>query len=1460
MSNVASSTPNTTTSTTVTTKDEITSENRTAELPLENIVEKYERTNKNGNDTEIVLTPKMFKETINEAIMQFARRINLANTVMDPNSTAGFGNKIIKEALKQESSQLGVSEVLLGGHNASTSRDMIQNILSNYTNELQNKTLSCFNETDEECQNRTNSLEAAGQTSDVLRLFEFFSKNKQDAPVNLRYDTNNQLIVDVTPPNTNLVEGDPVRKSIFGENSATSTTDAYGTPHLASATHYMPASSYLNYLTEARKKSLAMHSSPTLSAATPYHDAAEDASSSRKTNAVKDFITHMNKTTSQNNSSSAAPAVYGNVSVVPDSTESKKDTLNQSESTKDTLNQSESKKNTLNQSDSTTLPANSSLPIEKEYTQEQKQEASVPISSDADLNSTSSNITKTETESVIPPQDSAFTPVAKTDNSPCLENCSSPQIQEASTGDGDMQTLKKEDLSVETTVSDSSAAPAEPHSSVEQQRESSNAAIENPSLSNNTVTGSSLAELDKLPADKQPLLEAFINSLREQAASPSSVAIINTSDLQKAALTSTSSPEQALVQTAALIENIPDLDSPKETTESASIKKKKNPVSCPNGECSTKDNAVTRTFYPQPKVFHGPLLKNELLVSNTSTTNQLTKDQLPLVSHVNKVVHEKSTSVDEAKKRGKQYYCQDRPCFSLKDIWKMLHCDHPPCFKNIFSQSKQQQGVVNHRASTKQTLVSSKPTTKVYGNIPIQTWPQLSVKNTKVAREYAHIQTQNPYDIFENPQSFLEKRECACLRGQPTDTKCEERCIAALRNELAVLQKAEVAKPNPAAIKMPSVIRTKSPVIIMLNPNVKAKVEFPDKRTQKRKNGSKICSSWTYYPSFRCLHEYPTYSPIHKPKGVPFDGPYENCRTLQYPPYFKCFSNPLQVDVPDPRHKANAENKPQSNKMQTILNTIKKKLKIPSVLSKPTKKDSGDITRNPVMTSFNAFLMSSVPAKKNLQAITAKQKGIITSRNTKIVQNNQKQKAALPLTATHNNPSLGQKAKAEPVTKMMPYHPPVAAPMKAGLISPPYNYYANYPGPFYFVPYKAQIIPTLSAKTKLPIINKITPLQKSRDLGSSLLQTGRYTPKAPPMHTEAIAKILMGQHKPGVSLATRAKQMLSHQQAWNLMPKKVDTRNKKGGAINSTIGLSFARGQFSTYVNTLLSEKKVEEADLFKKILNVIMASPKSQKYNEAGGDPWQYIFPALKWIEEYETIWKPKYKSEKSKTELKAHEKEKIKKPIHISNDDMFALFEQKLKKPSVPIDTTKEKVNRKAEKTRPNVKVPLNVRSRKNGHAIVKATRILNSSKNVALHTSRKIPSIFKTNKVSHSNEKISSILRAIKALHPDLKISNDSYATKSIHGGAVVIDVKSTKKALPSKSKSIVHSTVNKTVDKKTNAAKSRHDNFAAPNMSKELIKDTLYETSSLLNDLVDEEEIHSLGFTTANTTNILSAKLL
>ena len=38
------------------------------------------------------------------------------------------------------------------------------------------------------------------------------------------------------------------------------------------------------------------------------------------------------------------------------------------------------------------------------------------------------------------------------------------------------------------------------------------------------------------------------------------------------------------------------------------------------------------------------------------------------------------------------------------------------------------------------------------------------------------------------------------------------------------------------------------------------------------------------------------------------------------------------------------------------------------------------------------------------------------------------------------------------------------------------------------------------------------------------------------------------------------------------------------------------------------------------------MSSPKSRKYNEAGGDPWKYIYPALKWVEEYENVWKPKF------------------------------------------------------------------------------------------------------------------------------------------------------------------------------------------------------------------------------------------
>ena len=38
------------------------------------------------------------------------------------------------------------------------------------------------------------------------------------------------------------------------------------------------------------------------------------------------------------------------------------------------------------------------------------------------------------------------------------------------------------------------------------------------------------------------------------------------------------------------------------------------------------------------------------------------------------------------------------------------------------------------------------------------------------------------------------------------------------------------------------------------------------------------------------------------------------------------------------------------------------------------------------------------------------------------------------------------------------------------------------------------------------------------------------------------------------------------------------------------------------------------------------MGSPKSRKYNEAGGDPWKYIYPALRWIEEYESVWKPKH------------------------------------------------------------------------------------------------------------------------------------------------------------------------------------------------------------------------------------------
>ena len=203
----------------------------------EHIEENIQKKVKQNNETQIVLTPKMFKDTLNEAILQFARRMKLGKHMHgEKNDSHTSSNDVEKHLTESKENSI---EEKHSDDSEKTKKQINQNESTglNETNksvtedsgtpshllstlggdEIHN--IRCINHT-AECLNQKNAAEPISATSDFLRLFEMFFTNKKIAPVNLRYDTNNQL-VDDNSPNVNIenstpqVDEDSVRKSIL---------------------------------------------------------------------------------------------------------------------------------------------------------------------------------------------------------------------------------------------------------------------------------------------------------------------------------------------------------------------------------------------------------------------------------------------------------------------------------------------------------------------------------------------------------------------------------------------------------------------------------------------------------------------------------------------------------------------------------------------------------------------------------------------------------------------------------------------------------------------------------------------------------------------------------------------------------------------------------------------------------------------------------------------------------------------------------------------------------------------------------------------------------------------------------------------------------------------------------------------------------------------------------------------
>ena len=138
--------------------------------------------------------------------------------------------------------------------------------------------------------------------------------------------------------------------------------------------------------------------------------------------------------------------------------------------------------------------------------------------------------------------------------------------------------------------------------------------------------------------------------------------------------------------------------------------------------------------------------------------------------------------------------------------------------------------------------------------------------------------------------------ECPCVNE--ADMMCRKRCLAAKEKQIA----ASKAKHKAAAASI-----IKNPIVVMIKPKTGGngkKVEGSIGGERNKTFTSRVCRSWTYFPYFTCLLESPISRPYVKAdNSPPFDGPYENCRTLPAFPFFKCYSNGLSEVLPAQRHK-----------------------------------------------------------------------------------------------------------------------------------------------------------------------------------------------------------------------------------------------------------------------------------------------------------------------------------------------------------------------------------------------------------------------------------------------------------------------------------------------------------------------------------------------------------------------------
>ena len=548
--------------------------------------------------------------------------------------------------------------------------------------------------------------------------------------------------------------------------------------------------------------------------------------------------------------------------------------------------------------------------------------------------------------------------------------------------------------------------------------------------------------------------------------------------------------------------------------------------------------AGTQTFFtennfPFHDVYNDLLSKNETRTSvnqplqyERSETNN-TSLTIPSVVNVHIKPHKNiSSNRFQLKTKKKGYYCQDRPCFSLKDIWKMLHCNHPPCFKNIFAGKYQRSDLnLSSSSSNKQPprLANIKKTNKLVQKSPYAgTSPKQNQRLVNDEPSAGPLQDQesqrvaivtlpvlNPKSsMYNNIHSTLEKNKCFCPNGQP-DVNCDRRClntpILPLNKQTTNLQHINTPQAQTNAMFHPAnLLNTKTPMISTLNQKVQAQVVVPKKRVTNQTREkvpfvSKICSSWTYYPNFRCISEYPIYTPLRKHKSSPYDGPYENCRTLPYLPFFKCYSNGLNLNVSAQRHKINKGGNKGNKIRNARLQILNKKFKQPYNVN--IDKKMTDAVAKAMIENANKVNEKRKKIEMNKLNIYLRRKGPLNKIN-------------LPIKS-----DLSGKARISPIVVIKRKIPGRVLPLPAkvnvvpGLVNKP-----NIPGRDLLVAHKATIVRSMGIKPQIP------GKTMSQSYDSKIASNLRYIPQVPasnlfvPYKVETPTKTLVQANKMGNGL------------------------------------------------------------------------------------------------------------------------------------------------------------------------------------------------------------------------------------------------------------------------------------------------------------------------------------------------------